>query len=92
MAAVQSVQSRLDGVERNITDRMKDMDSHLKEGVTGLHASLEQAKTSIKEGIEIASKRNRVLTYVTWGVIVLTGALIFVAVQYKFIEILVKRL
>lgn len=92
MAAVQSVQSRLDGVERNITDRMKDMDSHLKEGVTGLHASLEQAKTSIKEGIEIASKRNRVLSYFTWGVIVLTGALIFVAVQYKFIEILVKRL
>lgn len=70
-------------MEGNITDRMKDIDSHLKEGVTGLHASLEQAKTSIKEGIEIASKRNRVFTYVTWGVIVVVGVMIVGVVQFK---------
>jgi chromosome segregation ATPase len=83
MAAVQSVQSRLDGVERNLTDRMKDMTDYLKESVTGMYSSMEQAKTSIKEGIEIASKRNRVLSYVTWGVIVVVGVMIVGVVQFK---------
>ncbi|MBK9733193.1 MAG: hypothetical protein IPO83_18215 [Chitinophagaceae bacterium] len=90
MAAVQSVQSRLDSVERNITDRMKDITSYLKESVTGLHSSMEQTKSSIKESIHLASKRNRVLTYVTWGVIVIVGVIIIVAVQYKNIEKFIK--
>ncbi len=90
MAAVQSVQSRLDGVERNLTDRMKDMTGYLKESVTGLYSSIEQTKTSIKEGIELASKRNRLRTYVTWGLIVIVGMATIIAVQFKYFESLIK--
>ena len=90
MAAVQSVQSRLDSVERNISDRLKDMAGYLKESVTKLYSSMEQTKTSIKEGIDLSAKRNRVLTYITWGVIVIVGVMIIGAVQFKYLQSLLR--
>ena len=55
MAAIQSVQSRLDSIERNITDRLKDQLEWQKEVLA-----------NIKTSAENAAKRQRMFTYITW--------------------------
>lgn len=60
MAAVQSVQSRLDNLERNITDRLKDAADRQKE-----------AQAAMQQTAEAAAKKQQVLTYVTWALIVI---------------------
>jgi hypothetical protein len=58
MAAVQSVQSRLDIIERNVADRLKEIADRHKES----HVSLQTK-------VEGLSKKQQILTYVTWGLI-----------------------
>lgn len=64
MAAIQSVQSRLDNIERNITDRLKDIADYQKETRTVLQAS-----------VGAAANKQQIFTYVTWGLILIAIAL-----------------
>ena len=67
MAAVQAVQSRLDSLERNITDRLKDTADYQKEMKTAIQASLELNKAAI----EASAKKQQTQTYITWALIVI---------------------
>lgn len=69
MAAVQAVQSRLDSLERNITDRLKDSTDFQKEMKTAIQTSLEQNKVAQ----EAIAKKQQTNTYITWGLIVLAA-------------------
>lgn len=61
MAAVQSVQSRLDNLERNIIDRLKDAGERQKE-----------ALATVQQATETSAKRQQVLTYITWALVVVS--------------------
>ena len=61
MAAIQSNQSRIDILERNISDKMRDLSERQKEEMT-----------NIKNTINTANKKNQLLAYVTLALI--TGA------------------
>lgn len=65
MAAVQSVQSRLDSLERNITDRLKDIQEYQKETRVTLESRLEQSVTSLKT-----------LSYITMVVVIVAALII----------------
>lgn len=67
MAAVQAVQSRLDSLERNIIDRLKDSTDFQKEMKTAIQNSLEQNKAAN----EAIAKKQQLNTYITWALIVL---------------------
>lgn len=67
MAAVQAVQSRLDSLERNITDRLKDSTDFQKEMKTTIQASLEQSKAAQ----EAISKKQQTQTYITWALVLI---------------------
>jgi CHASE3 domain sensor protein len=67
MAAVQAVQSRLDSLERNITDRLKDSSDFQKEMKTAIQTSLEQNKATN----EATAKKQQTNSYITWGLILL---------------------
>ena len=75
MAAIQSVQSRLDGLERNISDRLRDMQDYQKETRAALQSGLEQSKTALQTAVDTAAKKQQTLTYITWTLIV-TGIII----------------
>lgn len=75
MAAIQSVQSRLDGLERNISDRLRDMQDYQKETRAVLQSGLEQSKTALQTAVDTAAKKQQTLTYITWTLIV-TGIII----------------
>lgn len=68
MAAIQSIQSRLDSLERNIIDRLKDLTEYQKETRTGL----DQLKSEIQKAILEGTKKQQTNTYITCGLIVLS--------------------
>jgi chromosome segregation ATPase len=78
MAAIQSVQSRLDGLERNISDRLRDMQDYQKETRTALQSGLEQTKTALQTAVDTAAKKQQTLTYITWALVVAAIIITFV--------------
>lgn len=68
IAAVQNVQSRLDSLERNVTDRLKDNADFQKEMRTTIQNSLEQNKATQ----EAFDKKLQTQTYITWALILIT--------------------
>lgn len=82
MAAIQSVQSRLDSLERNIIDRLKDGADRQKEAFenfkiiqnTHFENSANIQKESfrvVQQNMEAANKRQQLFSYITWGLIVI---------------------
>lgn len=70
MAAIQSVQSRLDGLERNITDRLRDLQDYQKETHASLQNTLDQAKASLQTSVKNFTKKQQTLNYITWTLII----------------------
>lgn len=81
MAAIQSVQSRLDSLERNVTDRLKDLADYQKETRVSYNATLEQTKATIITIINKSSKNQMVLSYITLGLLIV--AIIFMCFMYS---------
>jgi chromosome segregation ATPase len=77
MAAIQSVQSRLDGLERNIADRLRDMQDYQKETRTTLQNGLEQSKIALQTEVDTAARKQQILSYITWGLIVIGFIILF---------------
>ena len=77
MAAIQSVQSRLDGLERNIPDRLRDMQDYQKETRATLQSGLEQTKTALQTAVDTAAKKQQAFTYITWALIVACIIMLF---------------
>ena len=78
MTAVQSIQGRLDIVERNITDRLKDSSDFQKEMKSSLQTSIDNStkvlKSSLeqnKEAQEATAKKQQTQTYITWAIIII---------------------
>lgn len=74
MAAVQAVQSRLDSLERNITDRLKDSADFQKEMKSTILSSLELSKTTQ----EVLAKKQQTQAYITWALILIATIAIIV--------------
>ncbi|MDI3321976.1 hypothetical protein [Pinibacter soli] len=70
MAAIQSVQSRIDGLERNIVDRLRDVQDYQKETRTTLQSGMEQTKTALQTSVDAAAKKQQIIIYVTWVLII----------------------
>lgn len=78
MVAVQSIQSRLDGLERNITDRLKDISENQKVTRTDLQSSIEQVKSALQKTLEEGTKKQQANTYFTWALIVIGAVAMFI--------------
>ena len=78
MAAIQSVQSRLDGLERNIVDRLRDLQDYQEDTRAALQNIIEQSKLSLQTVVNTTAKKQQILTYITW-------VLVVVAILIKFI-------
>src|SRR5690606_19042911 len=77
MAAIQSVQSRLDGLERNIVDRLREMHDYHKETRATFQSAVEQSKTALQTSVDTAAKKQQTFTYITWALIVACIIMLF---------------
>lgn len=71
MAAIQAVQMRLDSLERNITDRIKDSADFQKEMKIDIQSKLENNKTILQNIVEAAAKKQQTNSFITWGLIII---------------------
>lgn len=78
MAAIQAVQIRLDGLERNIVDRLREMHDYHKETRATFQSAVEQSKTALQTAVDTAAKKQQTLTYVTWALVVVAIIITFV--------------
>lgn len=69
MAAIQSVQSRLDGLERNITDRLRDIQDYQKETRQSVENRIEQFKITLQSALYNANRNQKKFTFITWALI-----------------------
>lgn len=93
MAAVQSIQSRLDTVERNLSDRLKeikyevenayvDILETLKKSVSDLSAQQLESQKMIKEAINSTAKTNKIMIIIAWVLIILSSS-VFIFLNLK---------
>jgi hypothetical protein len=68
--AVQSVQNRLDNLERNLVDRIKETAEQQKQSLTKL-------QEIVAEGIQ----KQKAMSYVTWGLIIIAAAAIVLVLK-----------
>jgi len=68
LVVIRSIQNRLDLLEGNISDRLKNIHEYQKEMRTILHNSMEQTKTAV----DAAAKKQQIFSYITWALIVTT--------------------
>lgn len=97
MAAVQSIQSRLDILETNITYKLRDLNDTLKSDITNLKQYFEHSFASftnkqnetqviLQNSIKENERKQKLLIYVTWGIIILVGIGTFALKYFKFIK------
>ncbi len=73
MAAVQSVQSRLDLIERNISDRLRDLQTQQSEGLKFIENNFDQLVLNLKLHFDRYSKKQTKFNIITWSLIVIVG-------------------
>lgn len=76
MSAIQSVQSRLDALERNIYDRIKDLSEYEKESREVLLSEVGQSYSKLQSLLNTHSNRQRAYTIITWGLVLITFSVI----------------
>jgi hypothetical protein len=75
ISMVQAIQGRLDIVERNISDKIRDLKDYQRETRETLQSGLEQTKTVLQMTVDSATKKQQSLTYITWALIL--GVILF---------------
>lgn len=74
MAAVQAIQGRLDLLERNLADRLKDNQELQKDMKLEIKKLLDQNMIFQEKN----AKKHQINTYISWSILVLLGILIIV--------------
>jgi chromosome segregation ATPase len=74
MAAVQTAQGRLESLERNILDRLKELQEYQKETRALIKKEIDDNMSLIKTG----HQKHQMQTYITWTLIVLGAILIII--------------
>ena len=76
MSAVQAIQGRLDIVERNLSDKIRDLIEYQKETRLILQNGFEQNKLTIQSALDNAAKKQQTFTYITWLLVVIAAFII----------------
>ena len=93
MAAVQALQSRIDTVERNLSDRLKEIRSEIKETRDDINNKMKhsfseistrqiESQKIIQEIIISAANKQKVFTWLTWGLI-LIGTILGIYLKFR---------
>ena len=87
MAGLQSVQSRLDGLERNIIDRLRDLGEYQKESREINKTGVEEIRISVLESLRKSYKQQHTAAQITWGLILLSIGFLGVLILLRLLGI-----
>lgn len=81
LSAIQNVQGRIESVERNVGDKLKEVSEKNATLVTNLQEKMNLSLSEIQREIISKSKKQQTNTYITWA---------FVAIGFIVLSILIK--
>lgn len=82
LSAIQNLQTRLENLERNILERLKnDSERHLSR-VEVLQNNINQGLAEIKEQVESTQKKQRNYTFITWLIIAIFSSILFLLTKF----------
>lgn len=73
ITSVQNVQSRLESVERNISDKLKDETEKQISSLSTFQENINHKFETLIQELKTTSKKQQTNTYITWGLIVLAA-------------------
>ena len=76
MSAVQAIQGRLDIVERNLSDKFRDMIEYQKETRVILQNGFDQNKLTLQSELDSIAKKQQTYTFVSWILVVIATIII----------------
>jgi ABC-type transporter Mla subunit MlaD len=71
LAAIQNVQSRIESVERNIGEKLKDSTEKQSSMLTQFQDKIIQSMVTLNQELKATAKKQKTNTYITWVLIVL---------------------
>ncbi len=77
MNAIHSVQGRFDLIESNLSEKLKDLKIKETETRNILENEIKNLKKEILNTIELANKRQRIFSFITWTITALSFLFIF---------------
>ena len=82
LSAIQNLQTRLENLERNIFDRLKnDSEKHLSK-IEAFQNNVNQALATITDQNEASQKKQKNYTYITWVLIVILSSILFLTLKF----------
>lgn len=76
LTAIQNVQSRIESVERNIGEKLKDATDKQTSTLSAFQDKILQSITSLNQEIKITTKTQRTNMYITWALMIIGFVLV----------------
>ena len=76
LSAIQNAQGRIESVERNISDKLKEANDKQIATITNLQDKVDQSFSKIQIEMAAIAKKQQTNTYITWAIIILSAILI----------------
>ena len=82
LTAIQNVQSRIESVDRNIGDKLKDATDRQENTISTFSEKIMQKILSIEQELESIAEQQKISSYVTWALIVI-GVVVIILMRNK---------
>ena len=82
LSAIQNVQGRIESVERNISDKIKEAAEKQAISITTFQEKINQSISSIQKEISTNAKKQQTNVYVTWTIIVIGFIVISILIKF----------
>jgi len=82
ISAIQNVQGRIESVERNIIDKLKEANEKQAVSMSNFQEKVNQTLTTIHNDMLTQNINQEKKTYITWGLITLSSIIITLIIKY----------
>jgi len=82
LSAIQNVQGRIESVERNISDKLKESAEKQADSMSNFQEKVNQRLSAIHNEIRNNNKNQQRNIFVTWGIVILCAVTITVVIKY----------
>lgn len=82
LSAIQNVQGRIESVERNISDKLKESAEKQVASITNFHEKVNQSISDVQNEIVSYAMKQKTNTYITWGLFAIGFIVISILIKF----------
>ena len=82
LSAIQNVQGRIESVERNISDKLKEAAEKQAISIANLQEKINQSISTVQTEMFSYAKKQQKNTYITWAIIAIGFIIISILIKF----------